>query len=181
MAKCALAAALMLACAKLFAQPSQPDVSLEYAVKATYLYKLAPFVNWPPGTFESPSAPFEICVLGPDPFHDFLERSVAGRWLGTHPLKIRRLSTAKPGDDCQIVFIGSMRANKLREALQDFTGKPVLTVTDSADPGSSGSIVQFVMDDGHVRFEIDNDAALHNHLTISSKLLDLALAVKGAQ
>jgi hypothetical protein len=31
-----------------------------------------------------------------------------------------------------------------------------------------------------VRFEVDNTAAMRNHLTISSKLLNLALAVKGA-
>jgi hypothetical protein len=33
---------------------------------------------------------------------------------------------------------------------------------------------------GHVRFEIDNAAAARNHLVISSKLLNLALAVKEA-
>lgn len=180
MATCALAAALLLSCATLFARPPRPDVSLEYAVKATYLYKLAPFVNWPPGTFKSPAAPFDICLLGHDPFGGFLEKAVAGRKLGTHPFRVRKLSAVAGAPGCRIVFIGAMRASKVREALRAFSGKPVLTVTDSGDPGSSGSIVQFVLDHGHVRFEIDNTAAVHNHLVISSKLLGLALTVKGA-
>ena len=175
-----MAMLLMLPLAPLFALPPQPDISLEYAVKATYLYKLAPFVNWPPGTFTAADAPFDICVLGPDPFDDFLEKAVGGRKLGTHPFKVLRLDAIAPGDDCQIAFIHYARAEQVRAALQALDGKPVLTVTDAEDADSSGCIVQFVIRDGHVRFEIDNAAAVRNHLAISSKLLGLALAVKEA-
>lgn len=174
-AECTMAMLLMLPFATLLALPPQPDISLEYAVKATYLYKLAPFVNWPPGTFTSPDAPFDICVLGSDPFHDFLEKSVAGRRLGTHPFKVLRLDSVGPDDDCQIVFIHDARAEQVRAALQALDGKPVLTVTDSEDAGSRGCIVQFVIRRGHVQFEIDNAAAVRNHLAISSKLLGLAV------
>ncbi|HJP99485.1 MAG TPA: YfiR family protein [Rhodanobacteraceae bacterium] len=180
MAECALLMVLMLTGAESFAQSPAPKVSLEYAVKATYLYKMAPFVNWPPHTFTSPDAPFEICVLGRDPFQGFLERQVAGRGLGSHPFKVRQLDGTTSGADCQIVFIGYSGPGEIREALRAFDGKPVLTVTDSGAVDSSGSIVQFVMDSGHVRFEVDNAAAERNHLEISSKLLSLALAVKGS-
>ena len=180
MARCAVAILLTLPFAMLLALPPQPDISLEYAVKATYLYKLAPFVNWPPGTFTAADAPFDICVLGTDPFDDFLEKAVSGRKLGTHPFKVLRLDAVAPGDDCQIVFIHYPRAEQVRAAVQALDGRPVLTVTDAEDADSSGSIVQFVIRDGHVRFEIDNAAAARNHLAISSKLLELALEVKEA-
>jgi hypothetical protein len=176
---CALALVLMLPFAALQALPPQPDVSLEYAVKATYLYKLAPFVDWPPRTFAAPDAPFDICVLGRDPFDDYLEKAVTGRRLGKHPFKVRRLDALAPDDDCQVVFISYARAEQVREAVQALDGKPVLTVTDSEDADGAGSIVQFVISHGHVRFEIDNRAAARNHLVISSKVLSLALAVKG--
>lgn len=181
MAECALLLVLLLAGANAFAQPAPPEVSLEYAVKATYLYKMAPFVSWPTGTFTSPDAPFGICVVGPDPFHGFLERAVAGRALGRHPFAVRHLQVPGPGTGCQIVFVGYTGAAEIHAALQAFEGKPVLTVTDSAAvDDDSGSIVQFVMDGGHVRFQVDSTAAARNHLAISSKLLSLALAVKGA-
>ena len=175
-----MAMLLMLPFATLFALPPQPDISLEYAVKATYLYKLAPFVDWPPGTFTAADAPFDICVLGPDPFDDFLEKAVGGRKLGTHPFRVLRLNAIAPGDDCQIAFIHYARTEQVRAALRALDGKPVLTVTDAEDADSSGSIVQFVIRGGRVRLEIDNAAAERNHLAISSKLLGLALAVKGA-
>ncbi len=58
-------------------------------------------------------------------------------------------------------------------------GAPVLTVTDGAtDPAAKG-IINFVIADDRVRFEIDNSAALADGLTISSKLLSLAVHVTG--
>ncbi|MCX7514385.1 YfiR family protein [Frateuria sp. STR12] len=174
---------LLLACATCQAsssprqQHAPSDVSLEYAVKATYLYKLAPFVNWPPTTFTSPEQPFRICVAGDDPFDDYLKQAVAGRSLGTHPFEVLRLQTLTPEVDCQIVFISRLPSQNIRKALDAVSGKPVLTVVDSTAPGEGG-IVQFVIRSGRVRFVIDTGEAARNHLTINSKLLSLALAVR---
>ena len=174
---------LLLACVtcETWAQPmprGSEEVSLEYAVKATYLYKLAPFVNWPPQEFATPDAPFTICVVGADPFDDFLVKAVAGRRLGAHPYQVRALDALTPDVDCQIAFIGRLSSQTVQQALSAVSGKPVLTVVDSAESGAGG-IVRFVIKQGRVGFEIDTVAAERNHLTISSKLLSLALAVRG--
>jgi hypothetical protein len=161
------------------AQPATDEVSLEYAVKATYLYKLAPFVNWPPDEFATADAPFQICVVGTDPFDDFLDKAVAGRGVGTHPFAVRRLESVDGAEDCQILFISHLPEMTTREALAAVSGKSVLTVTDSTVPDADG-IVHFVIDRGRVGFEINTDAAARNQLSISSKLLQLAVAIKAA-
>ncbi len=58
-------------------------------------------------------------------------------------------------------------------------GAPILTVTDSSmrGPGSKG-VIDFVIKDNRVRFDIDDQAAAKNGLNISSKLLSLAVAVR---
>ena len=38
------------------------EASLEYAVKANFLYKFGPFVDWPATAFATPSSPFTICL-----------------------------------------------------------------------------------------------------------------------
>jgi hypothetical protein len=174
--------ALLLACvtSESVARPGPPAhsaLSLEYAVKATYLYKLAPFVNWPPTEFTTATTPFRICVVGDDPFDDFLDKAVAGRRFGAHPFEVRRLDALTPAVGCQIAFISHLAPEGVRHALDAVSGKPVLTVTDSA-AADQGGIVQFVIRNGRVAFEIDTSAAARNHLTISSKLLQLAVAVK---
>lgn len=177
-AKWVIAVALLCAAGEGLAQPSPPKVSLEYAVKATYLYKLAPFVNWPPSTFTAADAPFRICVVGEDPFDNYLEKAVAGRTLGTHPFEVSHMKTVTPESDCQIIFISHLQSQSLQDALDAVRGEPVLTVTDSNASPDSGSIMQFVVEHGHVRFNVDTGEAARNHLTISSKLLSLALTVR---
>ncbi len=173
--------ASLLACAACgaLAQPAAEGLSLEYAVKATYLYKLAPFVTWPPSEFATADAPFQICVAGADPFDDFLDKAVAGRGMGEHAFAVRRLESLAGAGDCQILFISHLPEMTTREALAAVSGKPVLTVTDSTAP-DAGGIVHFVIDRGRVAFEINTDAAARNQLTISSKLLQLAVAIKAA-
>ncbi|HXS73990.1 MAG TPA: YfiR family protein [Rhodanobacteraceae bacterium] len=179
-AKCVIALALACASGEILAQPMPSNISLEYAVKATYLYKLAPFVNWPPTTFTAANVPFEICVVGEDPFNDFLEKAVTGQHFGTHPFAVRKLDTLTPGTDCQIVFISHLSSQSISDALQAVNGEPVMTVTDSGATPDDGGIMHFVIEQGRVRFEIDTAAAGRNHLTISSKLLNLAVVVRDA-
>ena len=90
-----LRAGLMVLLAALVAGPvaRAQESQLELAVKATYLYKFAPFVEWPASAFDSPTAPLVLCVVGDDPFGDLLDRAVSGQHAGKHPIALRRLST----------------------------------------------------------------------------------------
>jgi YfiR/HmsC-like len=161
-----LAAALALA---LIAWPSAAAAdSLETAVKATYLYKFAPFVTWPGG-----GQSFTICVVGPDPFGPVLDRAVAGQQANGRAIVVRRLAQADRAQACDIVYLGGTE-DGVREALRRLHGAPVLTVTDS---GAAPGVIDFVIDQGRVRFRIDDEAAAENGLVISSKLLGLAVSV----
>jgi hypothetical protein len=152
-----------------FAAPAESQASLEYAVKAAYLTKFAPFIDWPDGVFASPSAPVTICILGNDPFGATLDKAAATGG-GGRPVAIRRLASNDPAEDCQIVFTGDADT-----AIDGLRGKPVVTVTDSTVPARG--IISFVMQDNHVRFDIDDAGAETNGLHISSKLLELAHSV----
>jgi hypothetical protein len=147
--------------------------SLETAVKAAYLYKFAPFVEWPAG--HPTGASFTVCVVGSDPFGSVLDRAVAGQSVGERPVVVRRLAIAAHDSPCDIAFLGGSRAQGVKEALGVLHGAPVLTVTDgSAAPG----VVDFALAQGRVRFRIDDQTAADCGLTISSKLLSLAVSVR---
>jgi hypothetical protein len=151
------------------------DSSIECAVKGAYLYKLLPFVEWPASVFAAPNAPLAICIIGRNPFGAGFDKAVAEQHIDTHPVVIRRDAAA--GDaSCQIAFIGITEQQAESDALRAFDGKPVLTVTDSGAP--LAGIFAFVVEQNHVRFDIDDAAAAKDGLSISSKLLDLARKVK---
>lgn len=151
--------------------------SLELAVKATYLYKFAPFVEWPSSVWRSPSSPFLLCVAGDDPFGEILDEAVAGQHVGAHPIALRRLPIVTRESGCDLLYDAGSPAQPVAEALAAVRGTPVLTVTDAERNGGAKGIINFVILDNHVRFEIDDAAAAKNGLVISSKLLSLAVHV----
>jgi hypothetical protein len=155
------------------AQPS----AMEYAVKAAYLSKFAPFVEWPPAAFASATSPFQLCVLGQDPFGASLDTAVRGQRVDSHPIQIRRLQRVDAAAGCHILYLGESRTQTSADAARAVRGSPVLTVSDDGEAG--GAIIRFVVKDNRVRFDIDALAAAANHVTISSKLLSLALTVRG--
>lgn len=151
--------------------------SLEYPVKAAFLYKFAPFVEWPPRAFEGPAGPLNLCIVGYDPFGATLDRAVDGQKVGQHPVVARRIDVIGAASGCHIAYLGGSKAQSVAEGLAAVRGAPVLTVTDQA-MGSSRGAIHFVVKDNRVRFHIDDAAAARQGVTVSSKLLRLALSVK---
>jgi len=147
--------------------------TLESAVKATYLYKFAPFIDWP--AVSTPGTPLALCVIGADPFGAVLDRVVTGQTVAGRPIVVRRLAKAAADSPCQIAFIGGSRAQSVKEALAALHTAPVLTVTDGA---TTPGMVDFVPSGGRVRFQVDDQAAADSGLRISSKLLSLATSVR---
>lgn len=160
------------------APPSRAAVSpasLEQAVKANYLFKFAPFVDWPSGVFPPAEKKFLICVVGEDPFGRILDDVVRGEKMVGRPVIVRRLDPAADPAGCHILFAGrSPVANYA--PFGPVNGKPVLTVGDR-DGGPPGAMIQFVMQAGRVRFQIDDRSARACGIRISSKLLGLAISV----
>jgi hypothetical protein len=165
------AARLLWLVAWLVPAPVLAQDSLEYAVKATYLYKFAPFVEWPERAFDTPASPYVVCVAGDDPFGPILDRATAGQSFGERPVMVRRTAISAPDAGCHTLYTASP------EALAAVRGRPVLTVTDAAR-GDAKGIVNFVLQNNRVRFEIDLRQAADNGLPISSKLLTLATQVR---
>lgn len=149
----------------------------EYMIKAAYLFKFTPFVEWPSSAFATASSPFYICILGGDPFGSDLDLATSGHRVGQHPVQIRRLAPLDAADMCHILYLNGSRAPAVRTALDKVRGAPILTVTEQS-LGVSGGVVQFVVKDGRVRFTIDAGVAATNRVVISAKLLSLAASVQ---
>lgn len=164
------------------AVPAQtPGPSLEYAVKATYLYKFAPFVSWRAGQPGGAADPFQICILGADPFGATLDQAVASRRVGRRPVQVRRVGAAERGMGCHVLYLGGGQPQSSEEALAALRGEPILTVTDAArGPGPHG-MIHFWVQGGRVRFQIDAATASAAGLSISSKLLALNAKAPGGR
>jgi hypothetical protein len=154
------------------------DESLEYPVKAAFLVKFGSFVEWPAGVFAAAASPLQLCVLGDDPFGAVLDRAVSGQQVAGRGIEVRRLKAVRADTGCHIVYIAPSEAPRLAQVAEGLRGSGVLTVSDVKAPAGAVGIINFVVKDERVRFDIDDEAAAQNRLAISSKLLGVALNVK---
>jgi hypothetical protein len=159
-------------------QAEQPKPS-EYQVKAAYIYNFGRFVTWPAKVADQ-KKDFSICVLGQDPFGPALDSVLAGEMLDGRPVVAKRISRPEDAADCRILFINSTESNHLQQILAALNQAPVLTVSDMPDFSRRGGIIQFVLEEKKVRFEVNLTNAESAGLVLSSQLLKVASSVRGS-
>jgi len=172
---CAVLAAVALAPT---AAAQEPAAAIEYQVKAAFLYNFAKFVDWPPETFARQDALFVVGVLGNESFSVVLDQVVRGKAINGHPFDVRRLRSPEEAAACQMVFVGAQETRLLPALFKAVRATAVLTVGDGESFTRQGGIMNFVVRDNRVRFEVNTDAAGRAGLSISSKLLQLATIVR---
>jgi hypothetical protein len=153
----------------------------EYQVKAAFLFNFAKFVEWPSGTFNTPDQPITICILGKDPFGHSLDDTVAGRLVDGRSFVVRRISGVRQVPGCHILFVSSADDMRPAATLADIGTPGVLTVGESDAAGADGFVINFRLEDGKVRFDINVGTANREKLRISSRLLGLAHIVRTAR
>jgi hypothetical protein len=169
------------------AHSQDTSASSEYLIKAGFIYNFANLVQWPATTFPQPDSPIVIAILGQDHFGTTLDRVLEGKKVNGRPFVIKRLKSVSEllksvADlkECQILFISSSEMPHLAEAIQIVKGLPVLTIGETPGFAKSGGMINLILEDNRVRFEVNVEAAKEADLTISSRLLALARIVPQA-
>lgn len=148
--------------------------SKEYQVKAVFLFNFAQFVEWPEKAFIQKDTPLIIGVLGEDPFGSFLEEIIYNEKVEEHPLTIQYFNDINTVGDCHILFVSADKISQMQSKADVLKAKNVLTVGDTDDFISKGGAIQFFLDEGRIRLQINTSVAKASELKISSKLLRLA-------
>jgi hypothetical protein len=156
---------------------AQSPTAGEYQVKAAFLYNFAKFVEWPPSSFSDASAPLQICVLGHDPFGKELRNITNEKTVNGRKLEVHGEVDLEHARSCHIIFIASPGETRMKEIVAGLRGASVLTVGDTKGFAAQGGMINFVLENDRVQFEVNRKAAEEARLKISSKLLSVAKLV----
>jgi hypothetical protein len=154
---------------------------VEYPAKLAFLFNFAKFIEWPPGSYRSPSAPLIICIAGHDPFSPGTENELRTRTVLSHPIEIRTLRATDTLSVCSMVFIPVTEKDQADKILERLRGSSTLTVGEIEGFAARGGIINLTVEGRRLHFEINQLAAERAGLKISSKLFSLAKIVTDDQ
>jgi hypothetical protein len=172
----AVLVAITLAALALTADPAAAASALarEYELKAAFLCNFIAFVEWPENAVPDSGDSFVIGVLGDDPFGQILDEIAAVKAANGTPIVVHRFATIDEYTPCHILFVAASEHHHLPALLETLGDSPVLVVGDTEDFARAGGIVNLIIKENKIRFEINLVAATRAGLKISSKLLRLA-------
>ena len=173
----ASSALLLLMAAAATPARSAPAYS-EEAVKAAYLYRFTQYIEWPEST--PAGMPFTIAVMDAPGVAAELRRLLPNHTIKNAVAQVREISRVQDLGAAQVLYIGTSKIDRVRDAIAVIAARPVLAVTDAERGLATGSVLNFVLLEHRVRFEVSLTAAERSRLRISAELLGVATRVQSS-
>ncbi|MBX5461440.1 MAG: YfiR family protein [Steroidobacteraceae bacterium] len=151
-----------------------------HAVKAAFLMRFGEYVDWPAEHVFTPEA--TIAVIGAPEVAAELRRMAPGRSVQGKPIAIAELRTLQQVRGHEyMLYVGEAARPAARQSLQIVTERhqPVLVVADWQGALEDGAMINFIVHDQLVRFEVSVETARAAGLRPSSRLLAVAERVVG--
>jgi len=155
---------------------AEENPNAEYVLKTIFLYNLAKFVSWPSDSFEDAQSPIVFGVLDKNPFGSALD-AIRIKTIQNRKIMIRYFSAYEDVDGRHLLFISRSEKDQVAEIMKGLQHKKMLTIGDMKDFATQGGIINFILEDEKVRFEINLEAAKRSGIEISSQVLNLARIV----
>ncbi len=143
---------------------AQAQVANESQVKSAYLYNFAKMASWPQEALPTATSKLVMCVLGGDAdFPDVLRSTLAGKNIGEHPIEIRQAQSPDELKSCHLVFFRAS-AHDVPAAIAALEKASVLSVGENKDFLHQGGMINLVLEDRKVRFELNSVAIEQAHI-----------------
>lgn len=146
--------------------------TLEYQIKASYLFNFIRFVEWPPAAEKADT--FRLCVFGENRFGSALD-TLAGETVRGVPIAVLYFRGYDGLENCHAVYVSTATPQQESRVLRHLADRPVLIVGESAGFAARGGVIHLVLVEDRIRFIINQQSAAEHQLKISSQLLQLAV------
>ena len=150
-----------------------------YAQKTKYqsmfIYNFSKYIKWPDNFNQGK---FVIGVLGEtDLYKDLKQMAATKKQTNGLTIEVISFSSASNVSNCNLLFVTPKFCNQIDEVSASLSGKPTLIVSDKKGMAKEGAVINFVEDNGKIKFELNRSAADKIGVVISGSLTSLAIIV----
>jgi len=161
--------------------PVHSQSASEQQVKAAYLYNFAKLAEWPPNMFSAPTSPIVFCVFGgDDDFVAILRTTVGNKSIGTRSLVVKALSSPAETDSCTLLFVRGSEKSRNAAVISGMEKSSTLLVGEDSSFLKNGGMINLVMKEGKVRFEVNSLALDRASIRFDASFLSMAQSDTGS-
>jgi hypothetical protein len=145
----------------------------DYTYHTVFVYNFTRYIEWPSAGNET-----VIGVQGGD--KDAMaafEKMAQSKSMGDRKYTVKVITKPEDAATCHVIFIPDKESDKVTAYAQKYANSPKLIITEKDGLVKKGSMINFVVVDGKMRFELNQDAMDKSGLKVSSQLLSLAIVV----
>ena len=144
--------------------------------KSVFTLNIIRYIGWPE---ETKKGDFVIGVIKDREISSWLKNLSKGKKFGYQNIVIKDFKSPNEVTDCQVVYISDMvNMSKYASAIIDkLGGKNTLIIAEKNGATKYGAMINFVIRDNKLKFEIKKENASKFGLSISSKLSTMSNAI----
>ncbi len=150
------------------------EISLEYKIKTAFTLNFLKFVEWPNGKkAEGINEEIILSVLGDGEINEAL-KLIEGQIVNEKKISIRFINSISEIKSSDALFINTSKSKKLETIIQKLNETPILTISDIEGFCENGGMINIVIIDDSIDFEVNLEATQRSNISLSYKLLKQA-------
>jgi hypothetical protein len=149
-----------------------PDDDVVAMMKANYLYQFSNNNNWPA---ESKKGKFYVGILGNNGVYSVMLEKYGAKPIGSQTLEVLSLTEVPSNQPLHVLYVDKSRKADMPKILKEFKDKPTLIVTSWDGALVQGGQINFKMDNGFLRYQLDRAAMENRKITPGLKIIQWAV------
>ncbi len=140
-----------------------------------FVYNFTKYFDWPAS---AKTDDFKIQVLGHKSVYDELVKLTTGKMVGTQKIVCEYIETPDLiNPSTNILFLGHWHVKHLEATKSKIDSKPILLLTEYEGLINKGAMINFIVRDGTIKFELNKGNTSRVGLQTDARLTQLATSV----
>jgi hypothetical protein len=154
--------------------------STSYAQKEKYqslfIYNFTKYIKWPDSYN---SGKFVIGVIGKSNILESLNAMASSKkkTVNDAVIEVKIYGSVDEIGNCNILFVTENVVDILGQIENQTADKPILIITETPGMATKGSVINFVENNGKIKFELNQSKASSLGLVVSGSLASLAILI----
>ncbi len=141
---------------------------------SVFIYNFTKYIEWPSNYS---NGEFIIGVLGKSDITANLEQMATIKTVGNQKMVVKVFNSVDQIGKCNMLFIPATQSDQIDNVKSRLLNSATLIISEKNGLGKRGSGINFIVENGRWRFELNRSVVENQNLKVSSELDKLAIVI----